>query len=389
MSQIKAFFTKKTAPGILLVLAAIAALLVENSPFRGLYDALKDTPVAVQIGALAIDKPLLLWINDGLMAIFFLLVGLEVKYELLKGHLSRPEKMILPAVAAFGGVAVPALVYTLINYHHGVGLEGWAIPAATDIAFALGVILMLGDRIPKSLRVTLVAIAIIDDIAAILIIALFYTSDLSLLSLTLAGSGVAILAVLNRMKVTNLGPYLLVGIFIWVCVLKSGVHATLAGVVLGMFIPLHSKNKQDKPPLKVLEKAIYPWVYLAILPIFAFVNAGVSLAGVGWESLSHPITLGIMAGLFIGKPVGVMTFTAVAVALGFCRLPQGVTWPQFFGMAVLTGIGFTMSLFIGTLAFTRIDNAESVRIGVLAGSLLSGLAGWGILSRATAGIEKT
>ena len=375
IQTVQKFFSMKSAPGILLCLAAVLAMLMENSPLYGLYDTLKGTPVILQIGAFAIDKPLLLWINDGLMAIFFLLIGLEIKREILEGHLSSREQLTLPAIAAIGGVAAPSLIYAYINWQNPQTLQGWAIPAATDIAFTLGILMMLGNRIPPALKVCLVAIAIIDDLIAILIIALFYTAETSMLSLGLAGVGLSLAFILNKRGVTNLGPYVVLGLFIWACVLKSGVHATLAGVALGLIIPLRTKNEDGKSPLKVMEHALYPWVSLGILPVFAFVNAGVSLAGLSLETFLQPITLGIMLGLFIGNQIGVMGLTALAVALKLCRLPQGVTWPQFYGMALLMGVGFTMSLFIGTLAFTDVQHISSVRLGVLAGSILSALAG--------------
>lgn len=376
---IQKFFSMKSAPGIVLCVAAFLAMLMENSPLYGLYDAIKDTPVILQIGAFAIDKPLLLWINDGLMAIFFLLIGLEIKREILEGHLSRQDQIMLPSIAALGGLAVPALIYAYINWNNPETLQGWAIPAATDIAFALGVLMLLGDRIPASLKVCLVAIAIIDDLAAIIIIALFYTAETSMLSLGLAGVGLTVAFILNRRGVTNLVPYVVLGFFIWACVLKSGVHATLAGVALGLIIPLRAKNKDGKSPLKVLEHELHPWVGFGVLPIFAFVNAGVSLSGLSIDTFLQPITLGIMLGLFVGKQLGVMGLTVLASSLKICRLPEGVTWPQFYGLALLTGIGFTMSLFIGTLAFTDVELASAVRLGVLSGSILSAVAGVTVL----------
>ncbi len=375
IQHIQKFFAANTAPGILLCLAAVLAMVMENSPLYGLYDSIKDTPVVLQIGAFAIDKPLLLWINDGLMAIFFLLIGLEIKREILDGHLSSREQLTLPAIAAIGGVAVPALIYAYINWNDAETLQGWAIPAATDIAFTLGILMLLGNRIPASLKVCLVAIAIIDDLVAILIIALFYTAETSMLSLGLAGVGLAIIFLLNKRGVTNLGPYVVLGLFIWACVLKSGVHATLAGVALGLLIPLRAKNEDGKSPLKVMEHALHPWVAFGVLPIFAFVNAGVSLSGLSLDSFLQPITLGIMLGLFFGNQIGVMGLTALATSLKICRLPEDVTWLQFYGMALLMGVGFTMSLFIGTLAFTDIDHTAAVRLGVLSGSLLSAVAG--------------
>lgn len=379
MGIITQILHSKTAPGILLCLSALAALIFANTPLQGIYAGFKDIPVVFQVGTFIIDKPLLLWINDGLMAIFFLLIGLEIKRELLVGHLSSREKAILPAIAALGGLAVPALIYAYLNWNDSVAINGWAIPAATDIAFALGILMILGDRVPTALKVCLMAIAIIDDLVAVIIIALFYTAEISMQSLFLAGLGLSIAAFMNWRKVTNLGSYIVVGLFIWACVLKSGVHATLAGVALGLLIPLKTKNEDGKVPLKVMEHALHPWVGFGAIPIFAFANAGVSFAGITMETFLQPVTLGIMLGLFLGKQIGVMAITWLACALKICRLSEDVTWPQYYGMALLTGIGFTMSLFIGTLAFTDVAMATPVRLGVLSGSFLSAVAGITIL----------
>lgn len=376
---LKRFFAMDTAPGILLIAATILALLMENSGLSGFYGAIKETPVAIQFGAFKIDKALLLWINDGLMAVFFLLIGLEIKREIIEGHLSKREQIALPAVAALGGIIAPAAIYSFINWNNAVTLHGWAIPAATDIAFALGILMLMGPRIPTSLKVCLVAIAIIDDLAAVIIIALFYTSNLSLISLGLAFAGLFIVWRLNRNGVTNLSVYCILGLIIWACVLKSGVHATLAGVALGLLIPMKAKNKNGKSPLIVMEHALHPWVAFGVIPIFAFTNAGVSLSGVTPETFLHPVTLGIILGLFVGKQIGVLGFTIIGAKLKLCQLPEGVTWPQYYGMALLTGIGFTMSLFIGTLAFETLEHAKDVRLGVLGGSILSGVVGVAVL----------
>lgn len=383
MKHIHAFLSLKTAPGILLCLAAILAMISENSSLSPIYEGFKNIPVILKFGAFEVDKPLLLWINDGLMAIFFLLIGLEIKREVVEGHLSKREQIILPSVAALGGLVVPAAIYAYINWNSSETLNGWAIPAATDIAFALGILLLLGDRIPVALKVCLVAIAILDDLAAILIIAFFYTAETSILSLVLAGIGLIIAFMMNRRGVTSLSPYVVLGLVIWACVLKSGVHATLAGVALGLIIPLKAKNKDGKSPLKVMEHVLHPWVGFAVIPIFAFANAGVSLSGLTWNAFTHPVTLGIMAGLFIGKQIGVMGLTFIATQLKLCKLPEGTNWKQFYGMALLTGIGFTMSLFIGTLAFEDIQYAGPVRLGVLAGSILSGVLGTIVLVMTT------
>jgi NhaA family Na+:H+ antiporter len=374
-----AFFHHEAAGGLVLVGAAVAALLIDNSPLTWAYEVFLNTPVAVRVGAVAIDKPLLLWINDGLMAIFFFLVGLEIKREFLTGELSTFGQASLPLLAAIGGMALPALIYIAINAGDAVALRGWAIPAATDIAFAVGVLALLGDRIPSSLKVFLLALAILDDVGAILIIALFYTEQLSVTSLALALAGCVTLAVLNRQSVTHLAPYLLTGLFIWVCVLKSGVHATLAGVVAAMAIPLRGHAQDGPSLLEQLEESLHPWIVFGVLPLFAFANAGVSLGGLSLGKLLEPVPLGIAAGLFVGKTVGIFGITSLAVAAGLASRPEGASWGQVLGVSLLGGIGFTMSLFIGTLAFDDPAHAAQLRLGVLAGSLLSAIAGYLVL----------
>jgi NhaA family Na+:H+ antiporter len=373
-----AFTQHEAFGGVVIFAAAALALASANSALSHLYDAFLHTPVAVQVGALRLDKPLLLWINDGLMAIFFLLVGLEIKRELLDGELSSFDKAALPAIAAAGGMAAPALVYALINIGDAQALGGWAIPAATDIAFAVGVLALLGPRIPSSLKVFLLALAIIDDLGAIIIIALFYTEQLSLVSLGLAGFGSMVLLALNRTNVARTAPYVLAGIFIWVCVLKSGVHATLAGVIVGFAVPL-SVPGTSHSPLERLEETLHPWVAFGVLPLFAFANAGVSLEGFSLAELVAPIPLGIALGLFLGKQIGIFGASWLAVRAGIGRPPDGASWPQIYGVAVLGGIGFTMSLFIGTLAFSDPASAAEVRVGVLTGSLLSAILGYLVL----------
>ncbi len=372
---VQAFFGHQAAGGVLLMAAAVLAIALDNSPLAWLYDAFLSTPVVVQVGALELKKPLLLWINDGLMAIFFFLVGLEIKREVVEGRLSNLRQAGLPVLAALGGVLVPAAIYIGINAGNPTALNGWAIPAATDIAFALGVLALMGPRVPIALKVFLLALAIIDDLGAIIIIALFYTSTLSPEALLIAAFGTAVLAYLNHRGVTRIAPYLLVGLVIWVCVLKSGVHATLAGVVIALFIPLRATNKEGKSPLLEVEHGLAPWVAFGIMPIFAFANAGISLQGLTLADLFADIPLGIAAGLFIGKQLGIMGFVWAGVRLGIARLPVGVTWLQIYGAALLAGIGFTMSLFIGTLAFADPEHAAAVRMGVLTGSLLSAVAG--------------
>jgi len=376
----QAFFKHEAAGGIVLIIAASIALAMDNSPLDWLYDRLLSTPVAIQIGAVGIDKPLLLWINDGLMAIFFFLIGLEIKREVMEGRLSSLQKSALPIVAAIGGMLVPALIYLGLNYEDPETIKGWAIPAATDIAFALGVLALLGSRVPVSIKVFLLALAIIDDLGAIIIIALFYTSQLSLSALAIAAVGISFLAYLNYRDVLRTAPYIVTGLVIWVCVLKSGVHATLAGVIIALFIPLNGKDANDREsPLKQIEHRLAPWVIFGVMPIFSFANAGVGLGDLSFSDMFNGIPLGIAAGLFLGKQLGIMSFVWAAVKLRISYLPDGVTWLQMYGLSVLAGIGFTMSLFIGTLAFSDPEHARLVRIGVLTGSLLSAFCGYFIL----------
>ena len=373
---LRKFFRLKSAAGILLLLAAIAAIVVENSFLSDSYSKLLHSSISLKISNFTIDKDLHHWINDGLMAIFFLLVGLEIKRELIQGHLSTRQQFSLPAVAAIGGITVPAIIYISLNFGNDVTTNGWAIPTATDIAFALGVVTLLGDRVPISLKVTLVAIAIIDDLMAIIIIATFYTSDLSIYYLLLAAVATFILFLLNNRQINKLFPYITVGILLWMFVLKSGIHASLAGVLLAQFIPLNSKDNSSHSPLQNLEHSIAPWVNFIILPIFAFANAGVSFSGMKLNLLWDPVTLGIILGLFFGKQIGVMLFTYVGSLLRVCKLPSDISWAQYYGLSLVTGIGFTMSLFIGSLAFTDPEYQTSVRLGVLIASLLAGILGY-------------
>ncbi len=375
----QAFFENDSAGGVVLMIAAACALILSNSPLRWLYDALLNTPVVVQVGALALDKPLLLWINDGLMAIFFFLVGLELKREIVEGRLSSLREAAFPIIAAIGGMVVPALIYIALNQDDPMALRGWAIPAATDIAFAVGVLALLGTRAPIALKVFLLALAIIDDLGAIIIIALFYTSELSLSVLAIAAAATALLWYLNHRGVTSTAAYVAIGLVVWVCVLKSGVHATLAGVIVALFIPLRPDSLTEASPLKRVEHGLAPWVAFGVIPIFAFANAGVSLHNISTDELFGGVTLGIALGLFIGKQVGIMAFLFAAVRFGVAHLPAGVSWTQVYGVAVLAGIGFTMSLFIGTLAFSDPAYGVTVRIGVLAGSIASALVGYLIL----------
>ena len=368
-----------TVGGVLLIAATAAALLFSNSSLAGLYAALLDTRITLAIGTFAIDKPLLLWINDGMMAVFFLLVGLELKREFLEGELSDTKRAALPAIAALGGVLVPSLIYAAFNAEDPTALQGWAIPAATDIAFAMGILAMLGSRVPTALKIFLLAVAIIDDLAAIVIIAVFYTADLSLAALGVSAVGVGILAFLNRQRVTRLTPYILVGAVVWAFLLKSGVHATLAGVVTALFVPHVRRRGRTDSVLESTEHDLKPWVMLGIMPVFAFANAGVALGALSLDDMFGTISLGIAIGLALGKPVGILSFVWIAVRTGLARLPSGVDWQLMQGAALLAGIGFTMSLFIGTLAFSGAEQAASVRVGVLSGSLLSGIAGFLVL----------
>ena len=376
IETIRKFFQIKSAPGILLLLAAIAAILVENSFLSDSYSKLLHSSISIKIFNFSIDKDFHHWINDVLMAIFFLLVGLEIKRELIQGHLSSREQFSLPAVAAIGGITIPAVIYLSLNIGNELTTNGWAIPTATDIAFALGVVTLLGNRVPIYLKVTLVAIAIIDDLMAIIIIASFYTSDLSINNLVFATISTLVLFVLNNRKIHKLSPYIIIGILLWIFVLKSGIHASLAGVLLAQFIPLRSNNSSDHSPLSKLEHSIEPWVNFTILPIFAFANAGVSFSGMELNLLWDPVTLGIILGLFFGKQIGVMSFTYIGSLLRLCKLPPDISWAQYYGLSLVTGIGFTMSLFIGSLAFTDPEYQTSVRLGVLLASLLAGILGY-------------
>jgi NhaA family Na+:H+ antiporter len=379
LQAVREFLKLESAGGILLLAAASLALILDNSPFAAQYEHLLELHFGVTLGPIVFEKSLLHWINDGLMAVFFFLVGLEIKREVLEGELSSARQVALPGLCALGGMVVPALVYLAFNWTSPETRAGWAIPAATDIAFAVGVMALLGSRVPEGLKIFLLALAIIDDLGAIVIIALFYTADLSLLSLGLAGLGILGLVLLNRLGVLRLTPYVLLGIFVWVCVLKSGVHGTLAGVALAFAIPLKVQGDRAQSPLRRCEHALHPWVTYLIMPVFAFANAGVALGGVGIDTLLQPVTLGIAGGLFIGKQLGVMLVAVLGAALGLFRLPERVNWVQMYGVSVLTGIGFTMSLFIGTLAFAGPEAAAPLRLGVLAGSILSAVLGYIVL----------
>ncbi|QQM75768.1 Na+/H+ antiporter NhaA [Aeromonas caviae] len=372
----KRFLKLESASGIILILAALLAIGLANSALAQHYQSFLNTEVQVRIAALDINKPLLLWINDGFMAIFFLLVGLEVKREMLEGALSSRVQATFPAIAAVGGMLAPALIYSLFNYGDQATRAGWAIPAATDIAFALGVMALLGKRVPTSLKVFLLALAIMDDLGVIIIIALFYTQQLSLTALAIGVVATLTLLWMNRRGEDRIGLYMLVGLVLWVAVLKSGVHATLAGVVVGFMIPLNGKRYAS--PLKHLEHVLHPWSAFLILPLFAFANAGVSLEGVYLSALLNPLPMGIILGLFVGKPLGIFTISWLAVKTGVAQLPQGVNFRQIFAVSILCGIGFTMSMFIASLAFEHggLDYGSYSRLGILAGSTLAAVTGY-------------
>ncbi len=381
ISLVREFLKLESAGGLLLVIATILALVMKNSAYSDWYAALLNTPVNVAIGEFQIAKPLLLWINDGLMAVFFFIVGLELKREFLEGELSNRSQIVLPAFAAIGGMLVPAAIYAYINWGHPVTMNGWAIPAATDIAFALGILALLGPRVPVSLKLFLMALAILDDVGAIIIIALFYTTELSTLSLTTAGICLFLLIYLNKRGVTHLPIYLFIGAIMWASVLKSGVHATLAGVFLAFTIPLRDAEDPRHSPLRQLEHELHPSVVYVILPLFAFANAGVPLAGMTIKALLEPVSLGIILGLFVGKQLGVFSFAWLAIKLKLATLPDKVSWTQLYGAAVLCGIGFTMSLFIASLAFEHEgqEYIRQVRLGILVASLMAAVAGYLLL----------
>lgn len=380
-STITTFLKLESAGGILLFITAVLAIIIANSSFEPYYQLLLSTPVEIRIGELEIAKPLLLWINDGLMAVFFFLVGLELKRELLVGELSDKKNIILPGVGAIGGIVVPALIYLYFNADDPVAAKGWAIPAATDIAFALGVLMLLGSRVPISIKIFLTSIAIFDDIGAIVIIALFYTSKISLTALVVVALCLPVLFVMNKRNVVKLSPYILVGIIMWVATLKSGVHATLAGVVLAMFIPMHSKKDPDYSPLRRLENDLHTVVAFFILPVFAFANAGINFQGVTADQIFHGVPIGIALGLFFGKQIGIFGFCWLFIKLKITSLPKNMNMMSLYGTSALCGIGFTMSLFVGSLAFeeTGVDLLFDERLGIILGSVFSGIVGYIIL----------
>jgi NhaA family Na+:H+ antiporter len=375
------FLKLETSGGIILMVAALAALVLANTPLASFYALLIDTPVEIRIGALEIAKPLLLWINDGLMAVCFFLVGLELKRELIEGELSNRKNIILPGVGAIGGMLIPALIYTYFNAGDATAMKGWAIPAATDIAFALGILSLLGSKVPTSIKVFLTSLAIFDDIGAIIIIALFYNEKISITALIVVACCIPILALMNRRNIESKSVYVVIGVVMWVAMLKSGVHATLAGVILAMFIPMKSKTRIDYSPLKSMEHDLHFAVAYIILPIFAFANAGISFVGLGVEEIFHSVSIGIALGLFIGKQLGIFGLCWLAIKLKITSLPKGISWSSLYGAAALCGVGFTMSLFIGSLAFeeTGINLLFDERLGIILGSLVSGIVGYLVL----------
>lgn len=378
-NAIRDFMKLESTAGLLLLAASIAAMLVANSPLDSLYDSFLGATVAVQVGALEINKPFLLWVNDGLMAIFFFLIGLEIKREIMEGELSSIKQVILPGMGALGGMIVPAALYAWMNWNDPVALDGWAIPVATDIAFALALLGVFGSRVPTALKVFLLTLAIFDDLAAIVIIAFFYSGDLSTTALLVGAAALALGVIMNRMGVTRVSGYILLGVVLWVAVLKSGVHATLAGVLIAFCVPM--RDQQGQSPLLSLEHDLHGPVAFAILPIFAFANAGLTFDGMSMSSLNHPVTLGVILGLFVGKPLGIMLFVGLAAGLRLVKLPANISWIQVLGVAFACGIGFTMSLFITGLAYEHGsgDYYNGNRLGVLLGSVMSALAAYLLL----------
>jgi NhaA family Na+:H+ antiporter len=381
INTIRDFLRLESASGILLLIAAVLAMLIVNSPAKFLYDLLLETPVEIRIGAFGIAKPLLLWINNGLMAVFFFLIGLEVKREIIRGELSDPSRVTLPVIAAIGGIVIPAVIYFSINWGDAAAMRGWAIPCATGIAFTLGVLSLLGNRVPYTLKLFLLTLAIVSDLAIIIVIAIFYTTDIANNPLLVTAAALATLFIMNRIGVLAIAPYVLVGMILWISVLKSGVHATLAGVLLAFFIPLKVSSDVEISPLEQLIHDLHPTVAYAILPVFSFANAGVSLQGLSFSLLLEPVPLGIIAGLFIGHQCGVFGFCWIAVKSGLTKLPNEIGWLEMYGLSLLCGIGFTMSFFVSSLTFEHgsTDFDSYARIGILVGSLLSAVTGYFVL----------
>jgi len=385
----KQFIQTDASSGIILVLSAVLALIMANTFFSTTYHAFLEFPVSITLGAFEISKPLVLWVNDGLMALFFFVVGLEIKRELFYGELSTPDQVVLPFLAAVAGIVFPALIYVAFNYQDAVAMNGWAIPSATDIAFALGIFILFGKHLPPSLKLFLLSVAIIDDIGAVIIIAIFYSQDLATNSLIVASVGLVVLFIFNRLALENKTPFVLVALIVWAAVLKSGVHATLAGFAVAWFIPI-ARDKAKSMSYQI-EHDLHPWVAFFVLPLFAFANAGVGLLDASVDELFTPISMGIIGGLFLGKQLGIFAACYVAVKLKLCRLPKDATWAQLYGVCLLCGVGFTMSLFIGSLAFEEQGLAyqTQVKVGVLVGSLLSAVAGAWLIAQSSSKISET
>lgn len=379
LTALREFLRLESAGGVLLLIAALVALIVANTPLRGIYDLFLETTVAVQVGAFEINKPLLLWVNDGLMAVFFFLIGLEIKREFLEGELRSWEQIALPAMGALGGMLVPAAFYAVLNWGDAVAMDGWAIPVATDIAFALALLAAFGSRVPIALKIFLLTLAIFDDLAAIVIIALFYSEDLAMGPLVFAVVALAAAVAMNRLRVTATSAYILLGLVLWAAVLKSGVHATLAGVLIAFCIPM--RDAEGGSPLRSLEHDLHTPVAFVILPLFAFANAGLTLLGTTWDDVLHPVTSGIVLGLVVGKPVGILVFVGGAVLLGIAKLPSNIRWSHILGVSFACGIGFTMSLFIAGLAFEHGSGAyfNGDRLGILIGSIISAALAFAVL----------
>ena len=380
MTGLRRMFRFERAAGPLVVAAIVLGLGAANSPLSGVYQAVHHTAVHVGVGAFAIDEPLIGWINDGLLVFFFLLVGLEIKRELLEGHLSTPARAALPAFAAIGGMLAPAAIYAGLNWSDPIALRGWAIPTATDIVLALSIVALLGPRVPTGLKVFLTAVAIFDDIGAVLIIAMFYGEDIAVVSLAVAGLAFAGLFALNRYRIARPGPWMAFGLVLWVAMLEAGVEAALAGVLVALTVPLRAPDGALSP-LREAERRLHPWTVLVIVPLFAFFNAGIVIDGAAATQIFGPVSFGVVGGLLLGKPLGVFGATWAAVRLGFGQLPAGVRWRQILGVALLAGIGFTMSLFIATLAFSNPGVIASAKLAILAASLLSAAAGTAVLLR--------
>lgn len=393
-SRVVSFFKHESAGGILLIVAALLAIVMANTPLSVFYDLLLSTPIVVAIGNFEIGKPMLLWINDGLMAMFFLMVGLELKREFIQGELSDPRNILLPALAALGGMAVPSAIYAFVNWGDDIAIQGWAIPAATDIAFALGILSLLGSRVPVSVKIFLTSVAIFDDVGAIIIIAIFYTHDISFMALGFAAVCCVLLGILNWRGVSSLRAYMIIGLFMWVALLKSSVHATLAGVILAFFIPMKSRGPAEmdaeagvysviRSPLKYLEHELHAPVAFFVLPVFAFANAGVSFLSMGKDALLHSVPVGIALGLFFGKQLGVFLFSVLVVKIGLAKMPKNMSYQTLYGIALLCGIGFTMSLFVGSLAFPQPDSelVFDERLGIIVGSVVSAVTGFWMLKR--------